>query len=379
MTPELRREVYRLAVLGKSGREIAGELDLSHGSVAGVLRPFGGVIRSSLLESMPGRLGLEDRIEILVGLQRGESYAQIADRLGWHRSTIWREVSCHGGRQGYKPVAAHRSACEAASRPKETKLASRPKLCDLVIEWLERLWSPEQIAAKLREEFPNDPEMWVSHETIYKSLYIQGRGELRKELTRCLRTGRAIRKSRDRVERRGKIPGMVSISERPAEATDRAIPGHWEGDLILGKNNASAIGTLVERATRFVILLHLPDDHTAASVRDAMTNAIQDLPAHLKKSITWDQGVEMSEHAQFTIDTNIAVYFCDPHSPWQRGTNENTNGLLRQYFPKSTDLSVHDAERLAQVAHSLNTRPRKTLMWQTPAQALNNFIVATTD
>ena len=219
----------------------------------------------------------------------------------------------------------------------------------------------------------------MSHETIYKSLFVQGRGELRRELAACLRTGRTTRKRRGRVETRGRIRDMVSITERPAEVVDRAVPGHWEGDLIIGANNTSAIGTLVERTTRFVLLLHLGNSRDAASVRDAMSQAIAALPGELVRSITWDQGSEMAEHARFSVETGVAVYFCDPHSPWQRGSNENTNGLLRQYFPKGTDLSVHDPERLTEVAHSLNTRPRKTLGWKTPAQALNELLVATTD
>ena len=238
--------------------------------------------------------------------------------------------------------------------------------------------SPEQIAGRLRQDFPDEPEMWVSHETIYKSLYVQGRGELRRELAQCLRTGRAKRKPRGRVEQRGQIPDMVMISDRPAEIEDRAVPGHWEGDLIMGKNNQSAMGTLVERTSRFVMLLHLPDAKTADAVRDAMTRTIQTLPEALMRSITWDQGKEMAEHVQFRLETGVVVYFCDPHSPWQRGTNENTNGLLRQYFPKGTDLSVHDAATLQHAADSLNNRPRKTLGWKTPSEKLAELL-ATTD
>lgn len=221
--------------------------------------------------------------------------------------------------------------------------------------------------------------MHVSPETIYKSLYVQGRGELRRELAACLRSGRAQRKPRARIETRGKIAGMVMISDRPAEVEDRAIPGHWEGDLVIGAANRSAIGTLVERTTRFTMLLPLPDGRSAGAVRSAMQAAIVTLPTSLRRSITWDQGSEMAEHRQFTVETDIPIYFCDPHSPWMRGTNENTNGLLRQYFPKGTDLSIHDAATLMQVADSLNSRPRKTLGWKTPAEKLNELIVATTD
>jgi IS30 family transposase len=246
-----------------------------------------------------------------------------------------------------------------------------------VIADLEALLSPEQIAHRLCVDFADDETMRVSHETIYQSIYVQGRGELRRELAACLRTGRAQRQPKGRLERRGRIPEMVSISERPAEVEDRAVPGHWEGDLIIGKGNRSAIGTLVERSTRFVILLHLPGRHGAVEVRDAMAAAILKLPKHLRRGITWDQGVEMTEHRQFSIDTGVDVYFCDPHSPWQRGSNENTNGLLRQYFPKFTDLSVYSEADLQAAADSLNNRPRKTLGWATPNEALTRFLATT--
>jgi IS30 family transposase len=242
---------------------------------------------------------------------------------------------------------------------------------------LNKLWSPEQISNRIREAHLDDEEMRVSHETIYKSIYVQGRGELRRELARCLRTGRAKRQPRNRMERHGRIPDMVSISERPAEVADRAVPGHWEGDLIIGKNNQSAIGTLVERSTRFVILLHLPDGYSAVQVRNALAAAIIELPDTLRRSITWDQGTEMAQHRAFTIDTGVDVYFCDPHSPWQRGSNENTNGLLRQYFPKGVDLNRFDIYALREAADSLNGRPRKTLGWATPAEALAKTLATT--
>jgi transposase, IS30 family len=247
-----------------------------------------------------------------------------------------------------------------------------------VVGDLQRLWSPQQVAKRLREEFPADPEMQVSHETIYQSLFVQGRGELRRELTACLRTGRTARKRRGHTRPGNKITNMVMISDRPAEIADRAVPGHWEGDLIIGKDGLSAVGTLVERSTRFVMLLHLPKDRTAESVRAAMTAKIQTLPAALVRSITWDQGREMADHATFSVDTGVAVYFCDPHSPWQRGSNENTNGLLRQYYPKGTDLSVHDQAHLAATEDSLNGRPRETLGWMTPSEKLNEVLVALT-
>jgi IS30 family transposase len=320
---------------------------------------------------------LEERVEIRVGLERDESFTAIGRRLGRAASTIAREVHANGGRTGYGPIAAQRRADECAARPKITKLAANPQLCARVAAELEAWWSPEQIARRLRDEFGNDTSMQISHETIYKSLFVQGRGELRRELARCLRSGRAQRRPQGLAARGARIPDMVMISERPAEVEDRAVPGHWEGDLILGKDNRSAIGTLVERATRYVMLLHLPDGRTAEQVRDAMTAKIGELPAELRRTLTWDQGVEMAQHVQFTIDTGVPVYFCDPHSPWQRGSNENTNGLLRQYFPKGTDLSVHSAEDLQAAADSLNNRPRETLGWKKPKEKLAELLATT--
>jgi len=244
-----------------------------------------------------------------------------------------------------------------------------------VESWLEaELWSPTQISAQLRIEFPDDPIMRVSPETIYQSLYVQGRGALRKELAACLRSGRAVRRNRSRLKRRGPIPDMVNISERPPEVEERAVPGHWEGDLIIGKDSASAVGTLVERSTRYVMLLHLDGDHTAETVRTAMTAKIKTLPEHLFRSITWDQGSEMAQHAKFSVDTGVDIYFCDPHSPWQRGSNENTNGLLRQWMPKGTDLSIHTEADLDAIAYKLNNRPRQTLGWRSPSQALDEAL-----
>jgi len=258
------------------------------------------------------------------------------------------------------------------------KLAASPRLRQEVQARLEKRWSPRQITVTLKQDFPDDPGMRVSHETIYQSLYVQGRGALRRELAACLRTGRALRKPRRKEgERRGRIPGMVMISERPAEAEDRAVPGHWEGDLIIGKNCKSAVGTLVERSTRFVLLLHLPGGRDAHLVEQAMRQAITALPGELARTITWDQGKEMAYHADFTIATGIPVYFCDPHKPWQRGSNENTNGLLRQYLPKGTDLSMHSAGDLARIAASLNNRPRKTLGFMKPSEKLAELLAHT--
>jgi IS30 family transposase len=378
ITPEVRREIIRLAAGGATRDEIRLRVGRSIGTVSNVLRPLGGVYGGVVWEPSAVRLSIEERVELRLGLERGWSLRRIAVVLGRSASTVSREVARNGGRAGYAPIAAHRRAAAAARRPKPERLAACPVLRERVVAELERLWSPEQIARRLRAEFPDRPEMRVSHETIYRSLFVQGRGELRRELAACLRTGRAARRVRGRTDGRGRIPGMVMISERPAEADDRAVPGHWEGDLILGAGGRSAIGTLVERSTRFVMLLHLPNGRGAEAVRDAMTAKIATLPAALRRSITWDQGSEMHQHARFSVDTGVPVYFCDPHSPWQRGSNENTNGLLRQYFPKGTNLARHTQDTLDAAADSLNGRPRKTLDWMTPSEKLNQVLVALT-
>ena len=378
LPPEVRRDVVGLAAQGLSRDEIRLQVDCAVGTVVNVLRPLGGVYRPTMWQVSSARLGLPERVDIRIALERGWSFRRIAATLARSCSTVSREVTANGGRQGYQPFAAHDRACLLAKRPKPFKLAGATALLDRVTEDLQALWSPRQISERLREEFGDRPEMRVSHETIYQSLFVQGRGELRRELARCLRSGRARRVPQARGSRPPAIRDMVMISERPAEVADRAVPGHWEGDLIIGKNNKSAIGTLVERATRFVMLLHLPDDRTAETVRDAMTLKIKTLPEAIVRSITWDQGREMAEHARFTVDTGVPVYFCDPHSPWQRGSNENTNGLLRQYFPKGTDLSIHTPADLAAAADSLNGRPRETLGWKTPAERLDEVLVALT-
>jgi IS30 family transposase len=323
-------------------------------------------------------LSVAEREEIAVGLAAGESRRAIAGRLGRAPSTVSREVRRNSrGARYYRALAAQGQAQWRAARPKTAKLAGNAELRGWVQGKLEKNWSPGQISVMLKREFPGDPEMRVSHETIYQSIYVQGRGALRRELAACLRTGRALRKPRRKEgERRGKIPGMVMISERPAEAEDRAVPGHWEGDLIIGAGNKSAIGTLVERASRFVLLLHLPGGYGPEQVAAAMTQAMGGLPDAVRRSLTWDQGKEMARHAQIAVDADLDIYFCDPHSPWQRGSNENTNGLLRQYFPKGTNLAAHSQEHLAAVADELNSRPRKTLGWKTPAQALDEFLAA---
>jgi len=384
------------------------------------------MFRSSA-KPLAGRyLSLAEREEIALLRVQAYSMQEIGRRIGRSASTISRELrrnaATRSGGFEYRATTAQWHAERSACRPKASKLALNPALRAYVEERLAgvvavpsgvvvpsvawngrrhgrrkdrrwaRAWSPEQIARRLRVDFPNDEAMRISHEAIYQALFIQGRGALRRELTACLRTGRALRTPRARSGQRGKgfVSPEIMISQRPAEAADRAIPGHWEGDLILGLGS-SAIGTLVERTTRFTMLLHLPRmdghgtaprikngpalaGHGAEAVRDAIARTIVTLPRELRRSLTWDQGAEMAQHARLSIDTGIQVYFCDPQSPWQRGTNENTNGLLRQYFPKGTDLSAHSAETLAAVAAVLNARPRKALEWKTPAEALDPWL-----
>jgi IS30 family transposase len=321
---------------GVSVKQACRETGVHDGIGGGWLRQAGGVI-SNAPQPVSGRyLSLVEREEIAVGVAAGKSVAQIARELGRDRSTIGRELVRNGGqRRGYRASTAQQKANARARRPKVAKLAARPGLRDRVQAGLTARWSPQQISVSLRRMFPDRPEMWVSHETIYQSIYVQGRGALRRELAVCLRTGRALRRPRRAADARrpAKIPNMVMISQRPAEAADRAVPGHWEGDLIVGRKGGSQIGTLVERSTRYCLLLHLPQGKDAATVAQAMITTIGTLPAQLRRSITWDQGAELARHQQITLATDMAIYFCDPHSPWQRGSNENTNGLLRQYFP----------------------------------------------
>jgi IS30 family transposase len=344
-------------------------------------------------------LSIAEREQILAGMERGDSIRQIARDLGRAPSTVQREIRRNvrskqnyrsravyekkraSGRPRirplrYSPHVAQLRADHLASRARAGKLATSERLRRWVQDRLEEEHSPEQIAAMLPIEFPHDLEMRVSHETIYQALYVQGRGGLRRDLHQRLRTGRALRKpNRQATRRRQRIPGMVLISERPAEVEDRAVPGHWEGDLIMGgAGTKSAIGTLVERTSRYVMLLHLPDGFGADAVQSAMVEAMSRLPDELRQTLTWDQGFEMANHVQIAAATDLDIYFCDPHSPWQRGSNENTNGLLRQYFPKGADLNNFPADYLAHVARKLNTRPRKTLGWKTPAQVLDELL-----
>jgi IS30 family transposase len=426
---EDRRRFWALIAAGLSSEDAAMEVGVSQPVGFRWFREAGGMPPSHLSRSskpLSGRyLSLAEREEIALWRAQGHGVREVARRLGRAASTISRELrrnaATRGGGLEYRATTAQWHAERAARRPKAAKLATHAALRAYVQErlaghiaapggvavpgpavpWRGRrhgprqnrrwgmAWSPQQIAGRLRLDYPDDAMMRISHEAIYQSLYVQGRGALRRELTACLRTGRALRVPRARSRGRGKsfVTPEVLISQRPAEAEDRAVPGHWEGDLILGLRS-SAIGTLVERTTRFTMLLHLPPmaghgsgarekngpalaGHGAEAVRDAIARTITTLPEQLRRSLTWDQGAEMTQHTRLRIDTGLEVYFCDPHSPWQRGTNENTNGLLRQYFPKETDLSPYDAGDLAAVAAALNSRPRKTLGWRTPAEVLD--------
>lgn len=431
---EDRRRFWVLVAEGLSSEDAAMEVGISQPVGTRWFREAGGMAPSHLSRSskpLSGRyLAFAEREQIALWRAQVLGVREIARRLGRAPSTISRELrrnaATRGGNLDYRAVTAQWHAERAARRPKAAKLATNPELRSYVQErlagavvapggaaaagptvpWKGRrhgqrqhrrwgmAWSPQQIAGRLRLDYPDDTRMRISHEAIYQALYVQGRGALKRELTQCLRTGRALRVPRARVRGRGKsfVTPEILISERPAEAEDRAVPGHWEGDLILGLSS-SAIGTLVERKTRFTMLLHLPPmeghgaglrekngpalaGHGAEAVRDAIACTITTLPEQLRRSLTWDQGAEMAQHARLRVETGLKVYFCDPHSPWQRGTNENTNGLLRQYFPKGTNLSVHSADDLAAVAAALNSRPRKTLGWRTPAEALDEVLQA---
>ena len=376
LTLEQRRQIRALAKEGMTLAEVARQVGCSLPTVS---RHAQGKGRPDKYAWSPkGRLALCDREEIFLGIARGETFTLIAKRLGCSVSTVSREVGSKGGRRLYRPSNAQREAHWRARRPKRAKLDD-PRLREVVTTGLKKWWSPVEVAERLRLDFVHDPMMQVSHETIYKSIYVQGRGALKKELASCLRSGRAERRVRTgATTTRGPVADKVMISERPKEVADRAIPGHWEGDLIVGKNHASAVGTLVERSTGYLVLLHLGEGKTADKVAQAMKKEVAKLPAAFMKSITWDQGAEMAKHASFTIDTGIAVYFCDPHSPWQRPSNENTNGLLRQYMPKGTDLSKYSAADLARFAESMNDRPRKRLGFMKPSEKFAELFALTT-
>lgn len=428
---EVERAFWRLIGTGMTSEDAAAGVGVSGPVGTRWFRHGGGMPPISLTEPSGRYLSFAEREEIAILRAQGDGVRQIARAIGRDASTVSRELrrnaATRAGQKGYRASVAQWKAEQAAKRPKVARLAANDRLRQYVQDrlsgkvthpdgsvvagptvrvWKGRnkprrddrpwtvAWSPEQISHRLRVDFPQDESMRVSHEAIYQALYVQGRGALRRELAACLRTGRALRVPRARTQSRGKrfITREVMISERPAEVADRAVPGHWEGDLIIGLNK-SAIGTLVERTTRFTMLLHLPPlegfgsaertkngpplaGRGAEAVRDAIAAKIKTLPEHLRRTLTWDQGSEMAQHAQLTMATDMAVYFCDPHSPWQRGTNENTNGLLRQYFPKGTDMARYDEHDLDAVAAALNSRPRKTLGWKTPAETLDQQLLS---
>ena len=362
---------------GESLEKIAQLFDRTHSSVARILRQTGGIRPPKRVRS--GRtLSLAEREEISLGVATGRSLRSIAALLNRAPSTISREINRNGGRQYYRATVADKAAWDRAHRPKTCKLTQNPALARIVASKLQLAWSPRQIAGWLKRTYPGDETYQVSHETIYRTLFIQARGALKKELLQHLRRTRRMRRSRHHTQKtadHGRIVGAVSIRERPAEAEDRAVPGHWEGDLLCGSKN-SQIATLVERHSRYVLLVRVKNKDSE-TVINALIKQAHKLPRELYKSLTWDRGPEMADHKRFTLDTDIKVYFCDPQSPWQRGSNENTNGLLRQYFPKGMDLSNVHQNRLNAVARRLNERPRETLNFETPAERFNQCVAAT--
>ncbi len=371
LTAEQQEELWRRWRAGESLGAISRRMGINRpATVRSFLASTGGVRRPPQRRDTR-QLTANEREEISRGVAAGQGCRVIARRLSRTPSTISRELARNGGRRQYRAHVANAAAYRRAQRPKPCKLALHRQLRDEVARRLDDGWSPQQVAARLVVDFPNDETMRVSHETIYLTLFVQARGALRRELTRALRSGRAMRHPRGKrlPQGRGQLTEMVPISERPAEADDRAVPGHWEGDLVFGKR-PSAVATLVERRSRFVQLVALPDGCKAGQVRDAVTTAVQRLPEALRKSLTWDQGKEMAEHAQLSVATGVQVYFCDPHSPWQRGSNENTNGLLRQYLATTVDLRQFSQDDLDAIAAKLNRRPRHTLAWKTPSEAL---------
>ena len=377
MPEEGRRAVRSMLRAGASWREVQDRFGISHQLVWRIIREAGGMPPSWSSRSKK-HLSIEDREEVFARIGRGETFAKIAEGLGRPTSTISREVKRNGGRDAYRPVAADRATCVRAKRPRPTVFETNLALKMVVESWLGLKYSPKQISGRLRAEFPDNEKMRVAPETIYQALFVQARGGLNKELVKYLRTNRRHRRPRSVTARngdRGRISDMVMISQRPAEIEDRAVPGHWEGDLIIGKNGKSQVGTLVERTTGLVLLIELPDGRTADCVAEALQRQIATLPAQACKTITWDQGKEMAGHAAFTVATAIPVFFCDPHSPWQRGSNENTNGLLRQYMPNGTDLSIYSQAELDDIAAELNNRPRERHEFLTPLEVFNKLVL----
>ena len=377
LSAEQRTDMWRRWKAGESLHEIGRAFGKGHGSIRFLLTQRGGVVPTTRRRSLR-TLTLAEREDISRGIASGSSIREIAEGLQRAASTVSREVARHGGRPLYRATEADRQAWESALRPKVCRLATHGKLRTIVASKLSLDWSPEQISGWLKIRYPKNESMRVSHETIYRSLFIQARGALKKELIQHLRSKRLMRRSRhSRADGqfRGQIVDAISIRERPAEIEDRAVPGHWEGDLLSGTKN-SHIATLVERHSRFTLLVKVPSKDTATVVA-ALSRHVRRLPASLRRSLTWDRGLEMAKHKSFTVATNVKVYFCDPQSPWQRGTNENTNGLLRQYFPRKTDLSGYSQSDLDKVALRLNQRPRKTLGFETPASKLQASVAST--
>jgi len=376
VTETQREELWRRYRAGEAVLRIAGALGQRSSNLYRVLQGAGGITPARRYRS-PRVLSFGEREEISRGIAAGDSFRAIARRLERAVSTVSQEVGRHGGRRRYRAAQADGMAWASARRPKRCLLADNPALRRIVAVKLQQDWSPQQISGWLKDQYPGDPEMRVSHETIYRSLFVQARGALKKELVSHLRSGRRIRRPRGaRDGRMGeRILDAVSISQRPAEVEDRAVPGHWEGDLVEG-SRGTYIATLVERRSRFVILVKIPEKRTDVVV-NALIKAVRKLPAALRKSLTWDRGSELASHVRFTVATDIKVYFCDPYSPWQRGSNENTNGLLRQYYPKGMDLSAVSQAQLDVVARKLNTRPRETLNWKTPANILDSSVSMT--
>ena len=375
-TPEQKAIIWDRYKQGDSLHDIARMFGRYHSSVMPTIHQTGGY-RPPVRKRHRLALSLDEREEISRGLVAKSSIRDVADKLSRAPSTISREIKRHGGAKHYRAAKADKDAWDSALRPKPCKLTGCPALCKIIAEKMYQDWSPEQIAGWLKRCYPDNQEMQVSHETIYKTLFIQTRGALKKELQQCLRSGRVVRKSRTtslKGKGLGSIPDAIPISERPSDVADRAIPGHWEGDLIRGSKN-SYIVTMVERHSRFVMLAKISDNKTA-TVISALIKQARQLPVELYKTLTWDRGGGMTNHTLFTVATEIEVYFCDPQSPWQRGSNENTNRLLRQYFPKGTDLSVHSQQGLNSVARQLNERPRKTLDYESPAERFNQCVAS---